>query len=149
MTVEVPDTPLVAAVIVAVPLPEAVTSPVPPTVATAEALLAQVTGVPVITCPFWSRTWALSWIVAPNAVSRPVAGLTSMIIGRGGSGSGDGGSVAPSPQPAAHVTPAIVATTKTSIKSRFISGILIWRSPLSSESRYHRAALSTTPRIGH
>ncbi len=52
VTVAVPDTPPAIAVIVAVPLPAAVTRPAALTVATAALLLAQVTEAPAITCPF-------------------------------------------------------------------------------------------------
>ena len=50
-TVAVPETPPALAVIVAVPLPTAVTSPNASTVATEPALLDQITAVPAITRP--------------------------------------------------------------------------------------------------
>ena len=98
VTVALPDAEPAVAVIVAVPLPAAVTSPDALTVATAAALLDQVTAAPAIALPFWSRTSAVNCSVAPNAVSRTVAGATATVAGRGGSGGGVGGSVAPSPQ---------------------------------------------------
>ena len=78
----------------------AVTSPDPSTVATVASPLDHAIGAPAITLPFWSRTSELSCTVAPNAVSRAVAGLTVTVVGRGGSGGG--GSVAPSPQGKRH-----------------------------------------------
>ena len=48
------------AVIVAVPLPAAVTRPDASTVATELALLVQVTVAPAMTLAFWSRTSALN-----------------------------------------------------------------------------------------
>lgn len=72
-------------VMVAVPSATAVTSPALLTVATAAALLAQLTTAPAIALPFWSRTSAVNCSVAPNAVSRTVAGPTATAAGRGGS----------------------------------------------------------------
>ena len=74
VTVALPDAEPAVAVIVAVPLPAAVASPELLTVATAAALLAQLTAAPAIALPFWSRTSAVNCSVAPNAVSRTVAG---------------------------------------------------------------------------
>ncbi|WP_419936887.1 hypothetical protein [Candidatus Palauibacter sp.] len=51
-TVALPETAPAAAMIVAVPLPAAVTSPDPLTVAIEVALVDQVTAAPAITCPF-------------------------------------------------------------------------------------------------
>ena len=93
--VALPDADPAVAVIVAVPLPAAVTSPAASTVATVASLLRQATAAPGIACPLWSRTSAVNWTVAPSAVSSTVAGLTVTVVGWGGSG---GGSVAPSPQ---------------------------------------------------
>ena len=110
ITVAVPDADPAVAVIVAVPLPAAVTSPWASTVATAALLLDQVTAAPAITCPFWSRTSAESCTVAPRAVSWVVAGVTATVVGRGGSGGG--GSVAPSPHAETQATPASAADSR-------------------------------------
>ena len=53
------------AVIVAVPLATAVTSPEEDTVATDEFDVVHVTDAPDIVAPFWSLTVAVSWDVAP------------------------------------------------------------------------------------
>ena len=112
-TVALPETAPAVAVIVAVPLPAAVTRPELSTVATAALPLAQVTVAPVMTWPSWSRTSARSCTVAPRAVSSAAAGVTATVVGRGGSGGG--GSVAPSPQPATQAKPAVAATTSTRV----------------------------------
>ena len=52
-TVALPETAPAVAVIVAVPLPAAVTRPDPSTIATGALSLAQATVAPAITCPFW------------------------------------------------------------------------------------------------
>ena len=58
--VAVPDADPAVAVIVATPLPIAVTRPAALTVATCAAVLDQVTVTPAIDWPFWSRTSAAS-----------------------------------------------------------------------------------------
>ena len=123
VTAAVPDADPAAAVIVAVPLAAAVTRPVELTVATAGAPLVQVTVAPVIACPYWSRTSAASCTAAPTAVSSAVAGLTVTIVGRGGSTGGEGGSVAPSPQPAAHTRPASATTTSNEMRQRLMADL--------------------------
>ena len=112
--VAVPDTPPAVAVMVAVPLPVAVTSPDPSTVATEVALLDQATAAPAIARPFWSRTSAESCTVAPKAASWVVAGVTVTVVGRGGGGVG--GSVVPSPQAYAQRVADSVAATKMRIR---------------------------------
>ena len=113
-TAALPETVPAVAVIMAIPLPAAVTSPDPSTPATGALSLVQVTVAAAITCPFWSRTSALNCTVSPRAVSSAVVGFTVMVVGRGGSGGGGEGSVAPSPQPEAQTMPATsVATTRT------------------------------------
>ena len=94
--------------IVAVPSPTAVTSPEASTVATAGLPVDQVTVTPVITWPFWSRTWAASCRVSPRVVSAALGGLTNTAVARGGSGGEGGGtgSVEPSPQAAIQATHA-------------------------------------------
>ena len=77
LTTAVPDPPPDFAVIVAVPLPTAVTRPDASTVATGAALLDHPTSTPAITFPYWSVTSAPSWTVAPNAVSSAVDGVTA------------------------------------------------------------------------
>ena len=90
-TVALPETTPAVAVMVAVPSPTAVTSPDPLTVAIEAALLDQVTAAPAITCPFWSRTSAVSCTAAPRTVSWVVAGVTVTVVGRGGGrGAGSG-----------------------------------------------------------
>ena len=84
------------AVIVAVPLPIAVTSPDPSTDATGGSLLDQETATSAITRALWSRTCALNCTVAPRTDSWVVWGRTEITVGCGESGGG--GSVAPSPQ---------------------------------------------------
>ena len=81
VTVAVPEAWPEVAVIVAVPLATAVTSPDASTVATAVALLAHVTVAPAITHPFWSLTSADICTVASSATSSAVAGLTVMVVG--------------------------------------------------------------------
>ena len=117
VTAAVPDAEPAIAVIVAAPLATAVTSPEASTAATEAALLDQLTAAPAITCPYWSRTCAVSCVVAPSAASSAVAGLTVTVVGRGGSG---GGSVAPSPHDEAHRATGSVATTKIRVRWRFI-----------------------------
>ena len=114
-TAALPVTEPVAAVIVAVPLPTAVTRPVASTPATPALLDDQVTAVPAMTWPFWSRTSAVSCTVASSAASRTCAGFTTTVVARGGS-TGAGGSVAPSP----HVTPASTADASTRVLGRLI-----------------------------
>ena len=80
MTVALPDADPAVAVIVAVPLPTAVTSPALLTVATATELLDQLTSAPAITLPFRSRTSAANCSVAPKAVSWMVAGATATAL---------------------------------------------------------------------
>ena len=122
VTVALPDADPAVAVIVAVPLPVAVTKPAALTVATAALLVAQVTAAPAIACPFWSRTSAWSCTVSPRAVSSAVAGVTVTVLGRGGSGGGACGAVAPSPQAAAvQATVAIAADQTTKRRLRRIS----------------------------
>ncbi len=74
------------AVIVAFPLPAAVTTPASSTFATEFALVVQVTVTPVTAVEFWSRTSTLSFAVAPSAVSTTVAGVIATDVGRAGSG---------------------------------------------------------------
>ena len=129
-TVALPDADPAVAVIVAVPLPAAVTRPEPLTAAIEAALLDQVTAAPAITCPFWSRTSAESCTVSPRAVSWVVAGVTATVVGRGGSGGGVGGSVAPSPQAYAQRVADSVAATQIRIRER-----LMHPSPSAPEAR--------------
>jgi hypothetical protein len=75
VTVAVPLCPSLVAVIVAVPAATPVTSPLPLTVATADALVAQVTTRPVSAFPTESRGVAVSCTVAPTP-TLAVAGLT-------------------------------------------------------------------------
>ena len=91
-----PDAVPAVAVIVAVPLAMAVTSPDPSTDATDASLLDHETETSVITWALWSSTFARSCTVAPRANSSVSWGTTETTTGRGGSGGG--GSVAPSPQ---------------------------------------------------
>lgn len=107
VTAAVPEAGSAVAVIVAVPLPVAVTRPEPSTAATAGALLDQLTVVPDITLPFWSRTSAVSCTVAPKAVRSVVAGVTVSVVAR--EGSGETGSLPPSPQPTAHASTTAAA----------------------------------------
>ena len=94
VTAALPDAPPAIAVIVAEPLPAAVTSPDPSTSAKVASLLDQDTDAFVITSPYWSCTFAVSCTVASRAVSVDVAGVTVTVAGRGGSGFGS----VPSPQ---------------------------------------------------
>ena len=86
VTIADPDADPADAVIVAVPLPDAVTTPAASTVATELALVVQVTATPVITVESWSRTSVISCAVAPSAVNSTVAELTLIDVGRAGSG---------------------------------------------------------------
>ncbi len=112
VTVAVPEADPAVAVMVAVPSLAAVTSPDASTPATAGVPLDQITDVPPITRPFWSRTSAASCVVAPRAVSSAAAGVTPTTVGRGGSGGC--GAVPPSSPPQANVeamaTSAMVVT---------------------------------------
>ena len=121
VTTAVPDAASAAAVIVAAPVPAAVTKPDAFTVATAVALLVQVTAAPAIACPFWSRTSARSCTVSPSDASSAVAGVTVTVVGRGGSGGGADGSVAPSAQAAAQATVAIAADKTIKRRLRLIA----------------------------
>ena len=62
VTDALPEAEPAIAVMVAVPLAIAVTSPAS-TVATDALLLVQLTAAPAMTVPFWSRTVAVNWIV--------------------------------------------------------------------------------------
>ena len=106
------------AVIVAIPSATAVTRPEAFTVATELALLVQVTMAPAMTLEFWSRTSALSCTVAPNAASSAMAGITDIVVGRGGSGTGSGaGAVVLSPpQPHTKDTPVNIAHTRCMVR---------------------------------
>ena len=59
-TAALPDADPAVAVIVAAPLPAAVTNPDASTAVTAASLLDQPTATPDITCPYWSSTSARS-----------------------------------------------------------------------------------------
>ena len=85
VTDAVPETPPTFAVIVAVPLATAVTTPDAPTVATEGLPLDHVSATSVIGLPYWSRTPAPSCTVAPNAVSSDTAGVTVNSVAAGGS----------------------------------------------------------------
>lgn len=110
VTAAAPDAPPVVAVIVAVPLPAAVTSPDPFTVATASSLDPHSNSAPATPCPFASNASALSCTVASSAASCAVAGATVTAVGRGGSGGC--GSVPPSSHPLADRTAAAAARWK-------------------------------------
>ena len=69
------------AVIVACPLPAAITNPVASTVATVVSLELQVTVAPAITRPFWSITSAASFTFALKASNSTAAGLTAISVG--------------------------------------------------------------------
>jgi len=75
VTVAVPRTPSLGAVIVADPAATPVTRPAPSTVATAASLVAQVTGRPLNEFPFRSRGVAPNCADCPTSMWR-VAGLT-------------------------------------------------------------------------
>ena len=79
VTAAEPEADPAVALIVAAPLPAAVTRPDALTVATVAALLAQLNVAPAMTLPFWSRTSAVSCTVASRAVSSAVAGLTIQV----------------------------------------------------------------------
>ena len=111
-----PPTSPTVAVIVAVPLPTAVTNPEASTVATEASLLDQVTVAPAIACPFWSRTSAESCRVAPTAANSAVAGLSVTVVARGGSTVG--GAVGPSLSPPPHAEAA--ARPATTVHTRIV-----------------------------
>ena len=90
-----PNTDPAAAVILALPLATAVTTPEASAVATDGAPLVHVTAAPDMTLPYWSSTSADSCTVAPSAVSSAEAGLTVTLAGRGGSGATGGGPPSP------------------------------------------------------
>ena len=71
------------AVIVAVPLPSAVTNPAESTGATCGSLLAHVTTSSGIGRPIWSRTSAVSRTVSPSASNTTVSGVTATVVGAG------------------------------------------------------------------
>ena len=91
VTAAVPDADPAVAVIVAVPLPTAVTRPPASTVATDASPLNHVTATPAIARPAWSRTSADNWTVAPSADRVVAAGVTVTEAGVGGGGGGGGG----------------------------------------------------------
>ena len=111
------------AVIVATPLATPVTRPDASTVATEVSLLPHVTVAPAIAAAYWSRTSAVSWTVAPSAVSSAAAGLTASVVGRGGSGSG-GGLVGLSPHAHARVRPERTAYSRMIARSRIMEFVL-------------------------
>jgi len=106
LTATLPDRVPAASVIVAVPLPLAVTSPDSSTVATGGELLDQLTGAPGITSPYWSSTSAPKSMVAPSDVRSAPYGNTLTFVARGGS----------SPQADAHAQPASAARTGKTIR---------------------------------
>src|ERR1041385_4653092 len=85
VTVEVPETPLVEAVIVVLPVVRAVTIPLPLTLATRGALELQPIVCPVRTVPAASFTTALSWVVWP-VLSEMLAAVTATVAGGPGGG---------------------------------------------------------------
>ena len=76
VTATLPDAAPALAVIVAVPLPAAVTRPAASTVATASSLDSHENSAPATAWPFASNASAASWTVAPTAV-RSAAGETA------------------------------------------------------------------------
>ena len=84
------------AVIAAMPVPTAVTSPVASTVATSGASEDQVIVAPVIALPSRSLTSAVNWMVAPSASSCAESGEITSDVATGEGGSG-GGSVEDAP----------------------------------------------------
>ena len=111
VTAAVPEAPPAVAVIVAVPLATAVTSPDASTVATEGSLLAHATAAPAITCPFWSRTSAVNCAVSPKAVSVAEPGLTVTVVATG-AGGGGAGSTVPSPHDSTSITMTAMAVTE-------------------------------------
>ena len=97
VTAAVPEAEPAVTVIVAAPLVAAVTIPDASTGATEASLLTHATVAPAITCPFWSRTSAVSRVVSSREVSMAEAGLTVTVVATG-TGGGGAGSTAPSPQ---------------------------------------------------
>ena len=116
VTAAVPETDPAVAEIVVFPFATAVTSPEASTVATEASPLAHATAAPAITCPFWSRTSAVSCTVAPSATIWAVAGLTVTAVARGGSRGG--GSVPPSPHAETHTAIASPVATPAMSRSR-------------------------------
>ena len=76
------------ALIVAVPLARALTSPAPSIDATSARVLVQATATPGIAFPYWSRTSALNWTVASRADRVVLPGVIVTVAGRGGSSDG-------------------------------------------------------------
>ena len=109
-----PEADPAVAIIVATPLPAAVTKPTASTTATPGALLVQTTVTPGMTRAFWSRTSAASVTVASNAVSSPVAGVT--VIAAGKADSGVGSPVEPSPHPLPKATAGNAASSRMMVR---------------------------------
>ncbi len=80
VTAALPDTPPALAVIVAVPLPTAVTSPDPSTVATVASSDAHVNSAPATPWPFASVASAVRRTVSPQATSVSAAGDTATAL---------------------------------------------------------------------
>ena len=97
VTIAVLDTCPAVAVMVAVPLATAVTSPVALAVTKAVLLLDQATATPDMTRPCWSRTSAVSRDVSWNAVNATFPGVTTTVVGTGETG-GVGSVAGASPQ---------------------------------------------------
>ena len=87
-------------------------------------MVVHVTAAPAITLPLWSRTSALSWTVAPNAVSSTLAGLTVTAVGRAGSGGGGGAGPAvssfPHPMSNAAIRPSVPSPAKRIVTDIFL-----------------------------
>ena len=92
------------AVIVAIPLPAAVTTPDGSTTATSVSPLAHATRSPSIRRPIWSRTSAMRRTVSLSAVNSRVSGVTATVVGTDASTSSS----------ARPTTPAEVAVTSIS-----------------------------------
>jgi len=73
------------AVIVAVPLATAATSPADETLATDELEDSHVTDAPLIVAPPWSRTVGISCCVSPNDPKLSVVGERVTVVAMGGS----------------------------------------------------------------
>lgn len=125
-----PDASPAVAVIVADPLPVAVTRPAPSTVPTRVSLLDHDTEVLGIDAPCWSRTSAANATVVPTAESSAVAGVTVTVVGRGttGSGSGRGGTGSGSVLPSPHETVGSTIASKPAAtkRSRWCSTMAAW-----------------------
>ena len=127
VTVALPATEPDLAVIVALPLATAVTSPVESTDATAGASVDHVTVAAGIGFPFWSRTSAAIWTVSLSDASVSVEGETRTELGIDATGSGGPVGWSPEQLPSTHAAAQVRRAVRNAMGVRymkpFITGV--------------------------